>query len=155
MMRPANAIEFSPALDLLTDAGPLYALIDVRGQPANYQRCQALLKGRRRLVTTWPAFTEAMHFAGINGGRPMQALLANYVTGGRLLFAPQTTEDFATMDILMARYADTPMDLADASLITAANALNATRIFTLDSDFYIYRLATGAPLEVLPGPLTR
>jgi predicted nucleic acid-binding protein len=52
----------------------------------------------------------------------------------------------------MARYADTPMDLADASLIVAADALNATRIFSLDSDFYIYRLANGAVLEVLPGP---
>jgi len=42
------------------------------------------------------------------------------------------------------------MDLADASLIAAAETLNATRIFTLDSDFHTYRLADGSALEALP-----
>jgi hypothetical protein len=43
------------------------------------------------------------------------------------------------MKQLMEQYRNTPMDLADASLVTAAEALNFSRIFTLDSDFYVYR----------------
>ena len=45
---------------------------------------------------------------------------------------------------LMAQYADHPMDLADASLVVAAEALAATRVFTIDRpDFLTYRVRRG------------
>ena len=50
----------------------------------------------------------------------------------------------------MEQYHDTPMDLADASLVTAAEALNLTRIFTLDTDFYVYRFNNTDVFEVVP-----
>jgi uncharacterized protein len=50
----------------------------------------------------------------------------------------------------MEKYQNVPMDLADAPLIAAAETLNATRVFTLDSDFFIYRLTNGRALEVVP-----
>ena len=49
----------------------------------------------------------------------------------------------------MKQYQDVPMDLADASLISIAESRGYTRIFTIDSDFYIYRLADGSVLEVI------
>lgn len=51
---------------------------------------------------------------------------------------------------LMEKYRDTPMDLADASLVVAAETLNLTGIFTLDSDFYVYRIKEIAAFEVVP-----
>jgi predicted nucleic acid-binding protein len=54
------------------------------------------------------------------------------------------------MAALMAQYRDTPMDLADASLVAVAESLRLRRVFTIDSDFYVYRLADGSALEVLP-----
>ena len=45
--------------------------------------------------------------------------------------------------------ANTAMDLADASLVAAAIALQTRRVFTLDSDFYVYRLNNQA-FDVLP-----
>ncbi len=42
------------------------------------------------------------------------------------------------------------MDLADASLVAAANALGVRRIFTLDGDFHVYRLAGNSAFEVAP-----
>jgi len=42
------------------------------------------------------------------------------------------------------------MDLADASLVAVAERLGIKRLFTLDSDFYIYRLADGSALECIP-----
>jgi len=59
------------------------------------------------------------------------------------------------MAALMEQYADRPMDLADASLIALAEAAGYTRIFSIDSDFYVYRLANGTALEVVPGPPNR
>lgn len=42
---------------------------------------------------------------------------------------------------LMEQYADHPMDLADASLIVAAEAFATTRIFTIDRhDVQTYRV---------------
>jgi len=52
------------------------------------------------------------------------------------------------MDSLMAEYRNVPMDAADASLVAVAQSRSFRRLFTLDSDFYIYRLADGSVLEV-------
>ena len=51
---------------------------------------------------------------------------------------------------LMEQYRDTPMDLADASLVAAVEVLNLRRIFTLDSDFYVYRINNTGVFEVAP-----
>ena len=45
---------------------------------------------------------------------------------------------------LMVKYADAPMDLADASLVAMAEKLDLRRIFTMDrSDFSFYRIRLG------------
>ena len=54
------------------------------------------------------------------------------------------------MAVLMAQYQDTPMDLADASLVVVAESRALRRVFTTDADFYVYRLADGSALEVMP-----
>jgi hypothetical protein len=51
---------------------------------------------------------------------------------------------------LMEQYADHPMDLADASLLVAAETLPAYRIFTIDrQDFAAYRVRRGHRLTSL------
>jgi predicted nucleic acid-binding protein len=54
----------------------------------------------------------------------------------------------------MELYADRPMDLADASLITAAESLATRKIFTIDrDDFATYRVRRGHryfALEIFP-----
>jgi uncharacterized protein len=42
------------------------------------------------------------------------------------------------------------MDLADASLVWAAEQTGIGKILTIDSDFSVFRLADGRRLEVLP-----
>ena len=41
------------------------------------------------------------------------------------------------------------MDLADASLVVATEHLRTRQVFTLDSDFHIYRLTDGSALEII------
>jgi len=50
----------------------------------------------------------------------------------------------------MEKYSDIPMDLADASLVAAAESLGLRRVFTLDSDFRVYRIGGSTPFEVVP-----
>jgi predicted nucleic acid-binding protein len=51
---------------------------------------------------------------------------------------------------LMTKYRDTPMDLADASLVAVAEELDISRMFTLDRDFQIYRWKGRRKFEVVP-----
>ena len=53
--------------------------------------------------------------------------------------------------VLMAMYADRPMDLADATLVALAEERNQRRIFTLDDGFRIYRIHGRTRFEIVPG----
>ena len=134
---------------MLTDAGPLVALLD--GDDPNHHACAAA--GKRLpsepLLTTWPCFTEAMYLLGKVGGLRYQSALWQMRATGRLVLRDLTLAEADRMAVLMGKYRDTPMDLADASLVVTAESLALTRVFTVDSDFYVYRLADGSALEVV------
>src|SRR5262249_4988671 len=67
----------------LTDAGPLVALIDA--DEVDHETCaQALNRVRLPLITTWPAFTEAMYLLTRAGGTSGQQALWKLVLSGRL-----------------------------------------------------------------------
>ena len=51
---------------------------------------------------------------------------------------------------LMAKYKDAPMDIADASLVAAAEVSGKQRIFTVDSDFVVYRLLGKQSFDIVP-----
>lgn len=134
----------------LCDTGPIFALVD-RSQQTQHARCKATLPSLSLpLITTWPCLTEAMYFAGAEGGWLMQKLVWEYVAEGVLRIHSLSEIEVARMPILMEKYKDTPMDFADASLVVAAETLSLSRIFTLDSDFFIYRLTGGSAFEVVP-----
>ncbi len=80
----------------------------------------------------------------------MQDLLWRFVREGVLVLQELTMADTDRMVALMERYQDSPMDLADASLVVTAERLGAARIFTLDHHFRIYRLADGRMLDIVP-----
>ena len=42
------------------------------------------------------------------------------------------------------------MDLADASVVAAAETIGQRNVFTLDHHFRIYRLGDGSAFEILP-----
>ena len=134
----------------LCDAGPLVALLD-NGQPEPHKQClNALPRVTMPLVTTWPCFAEAMYLLGRNLGYPGQEALWQMRTASRIVIHESSQEEADRMSTLMAQYRDTPMDLADASLVTAAESLRLTCIFTLDHHFYAYRTLDGNALEVMP-----
>jgi predicted nucleic acid-binding protein len=50
---------------------------------------------------------------------------------------------------LIRKYADVPMDFADACLVDMASDYQSGRILTLDADFRIYRWGRNRPFESL------
>jgi uncharacterized protein len=132
----------------LTDAGPLVALIDA--DERDHESCLTTVdRLSLPLVTTWPAFTEAMYLLG-RIGWSAQAALWRLVQREDLLIDAGVGEMTERTAALMDKYSDRPMDLADASLVALAEARGLSRIFTLDADFHIYRLRNGNSLQVLP-----
>jgi predicted nucleic acid-binding protein len=133
----------------LTDAGALVALVD-KNQPQSAGCRSTFVTLSLPLVTTWPAFTEAMYLVYQVGGWPLQHNLWEYVEQGLLRLHSSIEAEQRRMRQLMEQYRDTPMDLADASLVATAEVLNLSRIFTLDSDFYVYRINNTGVFEVVP-----
>jgi predicted nucleic acid-binding protein len=133
----------------LTDAGPLIALIDADEQ--DHEAClQALDELALPLVTTWPAFTEAMYLLGRAGGIKGQQALWRLVHTDRLVIADLSPAAVVRSAHLMEKYVDRPMDLADATLVAYAEEHGHRIVFTLDSDFGVYRLRGRQRFETVP-----
>lgn len=134
---------------ILADTGPLVALIDRRDP--DHVRCVAAASTLvEPMLTTWPVFTEAMHLLGREGGWHYQQHLWRQVRMGGLVLHDVTQAMLARMPALMERYQDVPMALADASLVALGDERRMRRVFTLDSDFRVYRLPSGAAFELTP-----
>jgi predicted nucleic acid-binding protein len=133
----------------LSDAGPLVALIDA--DEADHETCVLALRTLvLPLVTTWPAFTEAMYLLGRAGGAAGQQALWSLLLSKRLDIAELSRRALERSATLMAKYADRPMDLADATLVALAEERGERRIFTLDGDFRVYRIHGRTRFEVIP-----
>ena len=138
----------------LTDAGPLVALIDA--DEADHEICvQSLQVLTLPLLTTWPAFTEAMYLLGRAGGSVGQQALWKLRANRRLDVADLSPDAFRRSAVLMAKYADRPMDLADATLVALAEERGLKQIFTLADDFRIYRIHGRTPFGTIPAQRIR
>ncbi len=123
---------------ILVDAGPLVAMVNFDDQ--HHVACIAALKGLREpLATVWPALTEAMYLlAGFPIG---QDAIWEMIGRGALQLRPLDSTDVPRIRELMRKYANLPMDLADAALIRVAEREGLRKIFTVDRrDFPVYRL---------------
>ena len=122
---------------LLVDTGPLVALANKRDK--YHQQCSAFLERYRgRLLTTWSVLTEFSHLA-----HSVSATLALYqwIERGGMEIAPLGRDELVSTIDWITRYADRPMDLADASLIVTAIKTGCIDVWTLDrADFETCRL---------------
>lgn len=135
---------------ILVDTGPLVALFEP--QDALHGACRKRLSALRApLVTTLPVLTEAFHILAPESRGAAQlrvfiergGLAVHYSDDGELLRA------FELMEV----YGDHPKDLADASVVAAAETLGTRTVFTLDRrDIAAYRIRRGHrhhPVEIV------
>ena len=104
------------------------------------------------LVVTWPVVTETCHL-----------MLSRLGVRAELRFVEQVWKNvdihaigqghLGAIHELMERYANRPMDLADASLVMAATELGEGRILSTDQrDFETYRWKDAQPFHNLLRP---
>jgi len=134
---------------VIVDTGFWLALADRSDRL--HRRAQARFSSiKEPLISTWPVLTETCYLlASRLGVISRQAFIRSYAEGAFELF--DLRRDHAPrIAALMAKYADLPMDLADASLVVLAEQLGHGRILSTDRrDFRSYRWKQREPFENL------
>jgi len=133
---------------ILVDAGPLVALVDADDQ--HHGACVAALKSLKEpMGTVWPPFTEAMYL--LADLPAAQEALWEMVERGAIHFLALDSADVPRMRELMRKYANRPMDFADAALVRVAEREGLRRIFTVDRrDFAVYRMQGRSRFTIIP-----
>jgi predicted nucleic acid-binding protein len=132
----------------LIDTSALLAV--VRERDRWHHACvEALQNARLPLVTTTAVLTETFYFALKWGG--LAEHVWDLIRMGSVTIAPITHGDLPALDALMARYADRPMDFADATLVHIAQREGLNTVLTIDhDDFETYRIGRNAKFRILP-----
>ena len=131
---------------ILLDTGVIVALLD-RSERYHLQCVEILSESTGALVTCEAAIAEACYLLRDLQGAP-EAVVSN-VGNGVFQIPVRLADQAASVEKLLKKYRDVPMDLADACLVDLADRLNAGRVLTLDSDFEVYRWRTRRRFELL------
>jgi predicted nucleic acid-binding protein len=91
-----------------------------------------------------------MYLLARAGGIHAQRALWRLVHTDRLVIADLSLSAVERSSRLMDKYADLPMDLADATLVALAEEDGHRTVFTLDSDFSVYRIRGRQPFRTIP-----
>lgn len=141
MARPAARAKLAQVNTWLLDTGPLVAYLD--GSDRAHEQVAAHLDAfAGELVTTSAVITEAMHFVAAEAHGPR--LLADLInTASVRVYDLAQPPELRAAARLMEKYADTPMDYADATLVLLAGALGLADVLTLDRrGFSTYRFGS-------------
>jgi predicted nucleic acid-binding protein len=122
------------AANILVDAGFLVALVSRRDSFHDWAHVQA-----NRFPPPWstcePVLCEAFYLLGRRGGPTLIALLRR----GTVVPRFELVGNLEAVLKLMAKYANVPASLADASLIRMTETLDTPAVLTTDTDFHVYR----------------
>jgi len=139
----------APQGPVLVDSGPLLALFNAADDW--HAPVAAWLRSHpgAALVSTWPVLTEvcALLARRVHNQAALDFLLW-VERGGVRVDVPGETS-LMQMRRIAQRFADLPLDLADASIAEAAERLGLRRVLSIDADFDVYRDARGRPLTSL------
>ena len=133
---------------LLLDTGALVSLLD-RSQPRHPEFVAFFETWHGPVVSTEAVLTEVSHLLS-RAPRGIQVCLDFFLSGGAVL-VPSSGTALARCLQLVAKYADRPMDFADATLVVLAEELETGLVFTTDlRDFEIYRWRGRRRFEIVP-----
>lgn len=136
---------------VLADTGYWLALANARDRWHE----RAVAASRRlteSLVVTWPVVTETCHLMLSRLGAQAEMRFIEQVSRNVELHELGKAH-LGTIQALMEKYAELPMDLADASLVVAATELGDGRILTTDQrNFHAYRWKNTKPFRNLLEP---
>ena len=120
----------------IIDSGPIIALFD-RSDKYHHQVLDFLKLFQGELITSWAVITEVSHMLDFN--LQVQIDFLKWIEKGGIEVYDISQDEISDIRVMMEKYLDIPMDLADATLMYIANRENIKNIVSIDSDFDIYR----------------
>jgi uncharacterized protein len=131
------------------DTGPLVAVLSRDEQ--YHEWCREQFKEiKPPLVSCEAVITEACFL--LRSAPRALPQIEDYLNRGIIEIEFSLRDKIKPVFSLMKKYADVPMSLADACLVCIAEAIPGCRVFTLDSDFTVYRFPSRRLIPVLmPG----
>lgn len=134
---------------IIADTGLWLALADRKDR--HHASAAAQLKTiREPLVTTWPVLAETCHLLLHRLGVDAQLRFVRALRSGVSRVWEVPPDAWPRVEALMKKYADLPMDLADASLVLLAEHLGHGRILSTDTrDFRTHRFKSRKPFRNL------
>jgi uncharacterized protein len=134
---------------VLLDTGPLVSYL-AAGLMHHAWVCEQWKRLPPPLLTCEPVLTEAAFLLKREGHDADD--LFELLERGVVRVALRLEEQKADLRVLLRRYRDRPMSLADACLVRMAELHAGSQVFTLDKDFRIYRRHGNQVIPVLmPG----
>jgi uncharacterized protein len=132
----------------LVDTGALLALLD--RDDRWHRRCaDAFAALRLPLATSAAVLAELFHLLGDD--RRELTTAWGLLGSGAITVLSIDDLDLPELEALMKRYADRPMDFADATLVHLARRENLSTVFTVDhDDFETYRIEGRKRFRIVP-----
>ncbi len=133
----------------LIDTGALLALLDSNDRW--HEHCVDAYRSLHvPLATSAAVLTELFYLVGVRLRQPRSAW--GFLRSGVVTVLPIDDADLPALDDLMGRYADWPMDFADATLVHLASREALSLVFTIDhDDFETYRIDGRRRFRIVPG----
>lgn len=132
----------------LLDTGPWVALID-RSESMHTLCMQWFETFTGTLYTTEAVLTEVLYL--LNFSVQAQQAALDFVLRKIVTLVPSDIHCLSTIRWLIEKYADLPMDFADATLVCLASESKILHIATLDRrDFSIYRTIDAQMFTIFP-----
>lgn len=128
------------------DSGPLIALFD-RDDDFHKPVQDFLRNYTGSLHTSVAVITEVTHLLDFSVRAQIDFL--DWVRLGAVVIESIDRDDLANICRMTAKYADLPMDFADATLVQIAERAKIAHVISIDRDFYIYRKNDRTCLENL------
>jgi hypothetical protein len=132
----------------LIDTGAILALMD-RTDSWHRSCVETFQHLRLPLLTSEAVLTELFHLVGDR--RHEVEAVWKFLRSGAVCLGEVSGRDLPSIETLMAKYHDRPMDFADATLVHLAERESLTTVLTVDqADFETYRIAKRRRFRVLP-----
>ena len=122
---------------ILIDAGPFIALFDVDDHH-HYKVMDFIKKNHFSYISTLAVFSEVSHL--LRFSVKAQHDFYEWAMYKGVIISDINQHDLPRIIELTDKYADLPMDFADATLVVTAEKTGIREIISIDKDFDIYRL---------------
>jgi predicted nucleic acid-binding protein len=130
----------------IVDTGPLVAFLD-RGERHHAWTVEQVRGLEVPLLVCEPVLAEAMYL--LSGQPKAQEALFDLLARRAMRIAFQVGEHVTELRALHRKYRDRPISLADACIVRMAEVFDRHQVFTLDSNFAVYRKHGRQPLQMI------